>query len=53
MEALPEVSEFPTFPQLFIKGEIIGGSDILEAMYQSGELLPMLEAAVEAEATSD
>ncbi|MCG7899981.1 MAG: Grx4 family monothiol glutaredoxin [Candidatus Thiodiazotropha lotti] len=47
MQALPEVSEFPTFPQLFINGEIIGGSDIVEAMYQSGELLPMLKAATE------
>lgn len=46
MQALPEVSEFPTFPQLFIEGEIIGGSDIVEAMYNSGELKPMLEAAV-------
>lgn len=48
MQALPEVSDFPTFPQLFIKGEIIGGSDIVEAMYESGELLPMLKAATEA-----
>ncbi|MES9965637.1 MAG: Grx4 family monothiol glutaredoxin [Sedimenticola sp.] len=45
MEALPEVSDFPTFPQLFIKGEIIGGSDIVESMLNSGELEPMLEAA--------
>ncbi|MCB1774922.1 MAG: Grx4 family monothiol glutaredoxin [Gammaproteobacteria bacterium] len=45
MEALPEVSDFPTFPQLFINGEIIGGSDIVEAMLASGELMPMLEAA--------
>jgi monothiol glutaredoxin len=45
MEALPEVSDFPTFPQLFIQGEIIGGSDIIEAMLASGELQPMLEAA--------
>ena len=45
MQALPEVSDFPTFPQLFIQGEIIGGSDIVEAMYASGELMPMLEAA--------
>ena len=44
-QALPEVSEFPTFPQLFIKGELVGGSDIIEAMYQSGELKPMMEAA--------
>lgn len=45
MEALPEVSDFPTFPQLFIQGEIIGGSDIVEAMLASGELQPMLESA--------
>ncbi|MEJ2592064.1 MAG: Grx4 family monothiol glutaredoxin [Candidatus Thiodiazotropha sp.] len=45
MEALPEVSDFPTFPQLFIQGEIIGGSDIVEAMLAAGELLPMLQAA--------
>lgn len=47
MEKLPEVSDFPTFPQLFIKGEIIGGSDIVEEMYNSGELMPMLEAAIQ------
>ena len=45
MEALPELSDFPTFPQLFIQGEIIGGSDIVEAMHASGELMPMLQAA--------
>ena len=45
MQALPEVSDFPTFPQLFIHGEVIGGSDIVEAMLASGELLPMLKGA--------
>lgn len=45
MEALPEVSDFPTFPQLFINGEIVGGSDIVEAMLANGELQPMLESA--------
>jgi len=45
MEKLPAVSEFATFPQLFIKGEIIGGSDIIEEMLASGELQPMLESA--------
>lgn len=45
MQALPEVAGFPTFPQLFIEGEIIGGSDIVEAMLASGELMPMLESA--------
>jgi len=42
-EALPEVSDFPTFPQLFINAEIIGGSDIIEAMLASGELMSMLK----------
>ena len=45
MERLPSVSNFPTFPQLFINGEIIGGSDIVEDMLNGGELLPMLESA--------
>jgi len=46
MEALPSVTDFPTFPQLIIKGEIIGGSDIVEEMLANGELLPMLQGAV-------
>lgn len=45
MEKLPAISNFPTFPQLFINGEIIGGSDIIEEMLKNGELLPMLEHA--------
>ena len=44
-EKLPAVSNFPTYPQLFIKGEIIGGSDIIEEMLTNGELLPMLQDA--------
>ncbi|MDJ0738531.1 MAG: Grx4 family monothiol glutaredoxin [Gammaproteobacteria bacterium] len=45
MQALPEVSDFPTFPQLFVGGELIGGSDIIEAMLESGKLQPLIEAA--------
>jgi len=41
---LPQVSEWPTFPQLFIGGELVGGSDIIAEMYQSGELQPMIKA---------
>ena len=41
---LPQVSEWPTFPQLFIGGELVGGSDIISEMYQSGELQPMIKA---------
>ena len=47
MEKLPAVSSWPTFPQLFINGEIIGGSDIVEEMLNNGELLPMLQAAAQ------
>lgn len=47
MERLPSVSNWPTFPQLFIKGQIIGGSDIVEEMFNNGELLPMLQAAAQ------
>jgi monothiol glutaredoxin len=45
-DRLPSVSKWPTFPQLFIKGELVGGADIVESMYKDGSLLPMLEAAV-------
>ena len=47
---LPEVSEWPTFPQLFIAGELVGGCDIVVEMYESGELQPMIKEAVPAEA---
>ncbi|HJM24156.1 MAG TPA: Grx4 family monothiol glutaredoxin [Candidatus Thalassarchaeaceae archaeon] len=40
--ALKEWSDFPTIPQIFIKGELIGGSDIVLEMYQSGDLQKML-----------
>ncbi len=44
-EKLPKISKWPTFPQLFIKGELIGGCDIVEAMIEDGSLLPLLQAA--------
>lgn len=44
-EALKVHSNWPTFPQLYVKGELIGGSDILVEMYQSGELQPVLAEA--------
>lgn len=42
-QGLKDYSEWPTFPQLYIKGELIGGSDIAVQMYESGELQKMLE----------
>ena len=41
--ALKVFSDWPTFPQCYIKGEFIGGSDILLEMYESGELAKKLE----------
>ena len=45
-EALPEVSGWPTFPQLFVGGELIGGGDIVVEMAAAGELKPLLEEAL-------
>ena len=44
-EKLPSVSNWPTYPQLFIRGEIIGGSDIIEELLAAGDLMHMLESA--------
>ena len=41
-EALKQYSNWPTYPQLYIKGELVGGADIIREMYQSGELQKML-----------
>jgi len=46
---LPQISEWPTFPQLFIGGELVGGCDIINEMYQSGELEPMIKEAAPVE----
>jgi monothiol glutaredoxin len=43
-EGLKVYSNWPTFPQLYVKGELIGGSDIVVEMYNSGELKELLEA---------
>ena len=45
-EYLPRFSQFPTFPQVFVGGELIGGSDIVEELYNSGELQTMLAALI-------
>lgn len=46
MQALPEVSDWPTFPQIFIGGELIGGGDIVIELNKNGELKRMMEAAI-------
>ena len=43
-QGIKEYASWPTIPQLYVKGEFIGGSDIMMEMYQSGELQPLLAA---------
>ncbi len=38
-------ADFPTFPQLYINGELIGGSDIMVGLYEQGELQKLIETA--------
>jgi len=45
---LPSISNWPTFPQLFINGELIGGCDIITEMHETGELAPLCEGATAA-----
>ena len=39
---LPKVSDWPTFPQLFVKGELVGGCDIITEMHEQDELAELL-----------
>ena len=41
-QGIKEYSNWPTIPQLYVKGEFIGGSDIMMEMYQSGELQQLI-----------
>ena len=43
---LPHYADWPTFPQIYIGGELIGGCDITLELYQNGELQKLMEAAV-------
>jgi len=43
---LPKYANWPTFPQLWVDGELIGGSDIILEMHEKGELQPLIKAAV-------
>jgi monothiol glutaredoxin len=44
-QGLKEFSNWPTFPQLYINGELVGGCDIMGELYQSGELQKLVAAA--------
>jgi monothiol glutaredoxin len=43
-QTLPAFSDWPTFPQLFLNGELIGGCDIITELYENGELAKQLSA---------
>ncbi len=45
-ENLPRYANWPTFPQVYVNGELVGGHDIMLELYQKGELKPMLQKAV-------
>ncbi len=45
---LPAYANWPTFPQLWVGGELVGGCDIVTEMHASGELEPLIKAAVQA-----
>ena len=44
-QGIKEYSEWPTIPQLYVRGEFVGGSDIMMEMFESGELKELLSAA--------
>ncbi len=44
-EKLPKISHWPTYPQLFVNGELVGGCDIIEEMSNNGSLIPLLKSA--------
>lgn len=43
-QGIKEFSNWPTIPQLYIRGEFVGGSDIMMEMYESGELQQLVQA---------
>jgi monothiol glutaredoxin len=52
-QELSAISKWPTIPQLFVNGELIGGCDIVTEMYESGELFDSLGVERPAEQTPD
>ena len=50
---LPEYANWPTFPQLWVGGELVGGCDIVTEMYEAGELQELIKAAVESASADD
>jgi monothiol glutaredoxin len=50
-QATGEIADWRTFPQLYVKGELVGGCDIVEEMFESGELAELLGAEQPEDAT--
>lgn len=50
-EGLKQYANWPTYPQLWVNGELVGGCDIVTEMYESGELKTLIEAAVPADSS--
>jgi monothiol glutaredoxin len=48
-EGLKAFSNWPTFPQLYVNGELVGGSDIVEQMFNNGELDNVLDSVKDSE----
>ena len=47
---LPQIANWPTFPQLYVDGELVGGCDIITEMHESGELATLIQETVASEA---
>lgn len=47
---LPQYANWPTFPQLWVKGELVGGCDIVTEMHEKGELKPLVTDAAQSAA---
>ena len=42
-QTLPNISDWPTFPQVFVQGELIGGCDIVKEMHEAGDLQALID----------
>ena len=51
-EGIKEYSQWPTIPQLYVKGEFVGGCDIMREMFETGELQDIFEAKQVARASA-
>ena len=47
--ALPQYSDWPTFPQVYVNGELVGGCDITLELFEQGELQKMVQEATDAQ----